>query len=126
MLIGDEEGTELGTDLGTRASVGFNLLLESLDAADADAIDDTHAVLIQTFLLQAAVGDGLLGGSDGILAIEIHLAGLLAVDAIFLGVEVLHLAGKLRLELLGIEMGNRCSTTHARHQVLPRLIDGVA
>ena len=124
--LGDEEGTKLGTQLLAGTSIGLNLFLKSLDTSDAHAIDDADTVLVNLFQIHATICNGLRGSSDGILAVEIHLASLLAVDAIVFGLEVLDLTSKLCLELFGIEMGDGCSTTDAIQKVFPRFLDGIA
>ena len=124
--LGDEEGTELGADFSTCAGIGANLLLEGLDAADANAEDHTHAVLIDGVEVHLAVGDGLLGSSNGILRVDVHLASLLAVDAVLLRVEAFDFTGELSLEFLCVEMGDGGCATLAGQQRFPSLLNRVS
>lgn len=116
----DEERIELRTVLLVLAVV-HHLFLECLDTADAHAIDNTDAVFVLGFQVHAAVCYSLHGSNDGQLRIAVHLAGFLAVN-ICVDVEPLHFAGELRLELRGIEKGNRSSAALTSHEVLPSLL----
>ena len=124
--LGDEEGSEFGADGVSGTLVAAQLLLKGLDAADADAIDDAHAVLVNRVEIHGAVLDGLLRSGDGVLAVEIHLAGFLAVDTVGFGVKVLHLASELGLEFFCVEMRNRTCAALAGYKVLPGLVNRVA
>ena len=124
--LGDEEGTELGTQCGTGLCPVAHLFLKGVHAANAYAIHHTDAVLVGSLQVDAAVLDALDGTSQRILAVEVHLAGFLAVDAEVGWLEILYLAGKLCLELRGIEMCNRAGTAHAVHQILPGFLDRIS
>ena len=122
--LGDEEGVELRTVLTMGSIVGY-LVLESLDTADTYAVDHTNAVFVFGLQVHGAVLNSLLGSNQGQLGIAVHLASLLAVQ-VCVDVKVLDLTGKLRLEVGGIEMGNRSCTALACQHVLPSLLGSIA
>ena len=93
----DEEWVELRAHLLAVDSVVANLLLEGLHTADADTHDDTDTVLVDSLEVHARVIDSLCGCCERVLAVGVHLAGLLAVY-IVCHLEVLHLTCEVGLE----------------------------
>ena len=94
-------------------SIVHHLVLESLDTAYTNAIDDTYAVLVNRIKIHLRIGHGLHGCYHTELCAAIHLAGIFAVDEV-VGLEALDLTRKLRAELRGIKKRNRSCATLAR------------
>ena len=65
--------------------------------ANAGTEYNTDSVQILILDIKTGVAYRLLGHGDGILGIQVHLAGFLAVD-VLVGIEVLHFACELGLE----------------------------
>lgn len=124
IILGMKKGVELGT-IGLVDTVVFHFVLEGLDAADAYAEDHTDAVLVFLVEVHGTILHGLLGSDESQLRVAIHLARLLAID-IVVDVEVLHLAGKLRLEIGGVKAGDGSCSALSCHHVLPGLFGRVA
>ena len=106
-------------------TVVFHLFLKCLNTSDTHTIDHANTVLVDGLKIHAAVVDGLLGGYHGQLCVAVHLTSLLAVQVV-VHIEVLHLAGKLGLEVGGIETCNSSSTTDARNKVFPCFLRRIA
>ena len=94
--LGDEEGVELRA-VFLVAGIVSGFFFEGVDTADTYAENHADAVLVDGFEVPAAVVDGFHGSHERILLVEVHLAGLLAVDEVS-GLEVLHFASELSLE----------------------------
>ena len=126
--IGDhlrnEERTELRTLIDVLAVIN-HLILEGLDAADADAVDYTYAVLVHSVKVEFAVLHSLHGSSHTQLGATVHLAYFLPVD-IVVRIEVFYLASELSLELGSVKQRNRSSATLSLQQVGPCLVNVVA
>ena len=122
--LGDEEGVVLGTLFGAVDGIVAGLFFEGVDAADTYAEDNADTVLVNGLEVHAAVLDSLHGGHEGILLVEVHLAGFLAVDIVG-HLEVLDFAGKLRLKLRCVKMGDGAGTAHTFLQVFPRFGGGL-
>ncbi len=120
----NEEGVEFGARVDMLAVV-HHLVLEGLDATDADTVDDADAGLVLLLEVEPRVLDTLDGADHGQLRVAVHLAHFLAIQVVS-DVEILHLTGKLRLEVCRIKMRNRRSTALSGHEVLPRLLRCVA
>ena len=110
-------------------SIVSGLFLEGVEATDtgSDNHADTVAVNLSGFgvFLEGSVLDGLTGGDQGILGIEVELAQFLAVKVVG-GVIVLNLAGKLRFKQRGVEMRYGAGAANAVLGVFPRSLDIVA
>ena len=119
--LGDKEWAELRAFVVV-LSIVHHLVLESLDTANADAIDDTHAVLVHCIEIHLRIGHGLHGCYHTELCAAIHLTGILAVNEV-VGLEALDLARKLCPELRRIKKCNRSCATLAGKDVLPCLIN---
>ena len=122
--LGDKEWAELRA-IVVVLSIVHHLVLESLDTTDADAINDTHTVLVYRIKIHLRIGHSLHSSSHTELRAAIHLARFLAVKIVG-SLEVFHLTSKLRSELGSIEQCNRSSTALAGQQVGPRLFSRVA
>ncbi len=104
--LGDEEGVVFGA-VGGIDGIIAGLFLESVEAADACGNDDADAVFVDCSFgcfVKTGILYGLTGSHKGILSVQVELAHFLAVEMLF-GVEVLYLAGKLRLEKTCVEVG---------------------
>ena len=120
-----KEGVELGTQRLACSGIRRHFLLVGFHAANANAEDNAHTVLVDCIQVKCTVLYSHGGSRESKLAIGVHLAGLLAIDEL-LGVEVFNLAGELRLELRGIEMCDRSCTAHSCKHILPRLSSSIA
>ena len=121
-----EERAETRTDgLGCLGIVG-DFLLEGMHTSDANAIDNTDTVLVNSLHVQLAVRKGFTCCCDSILAIEVHLASLLAVYACSLCIEILDFASELSLELRSVKMGDRAGTTYAFNEILPSFLGRIS
>ncbi len=123
--LGDEEGVVFGAHFGAVHGIVAGFFLKGVYAADAHAEHHADAVFVDGFEVHAAVLDGFHGGYEGVLLVEVHFAGLLAVYVVG-RLKAFHLAGKLCLELGGIEMGDGAGTADAFLKVFPRFEGGVA
>ena len=74
------------------------LVLECLDASNADTVDHAHAVFVDSLQIHARVLDSLNGTDHGQLRAAVHLTSLLAVDVV-IDIEVLDFTSELRLEI---------------------------
>ena len=108
----------VGNHLGNEEGVVFRALvlvegivsgffLKGVEAADTGCDNYTHAVFVnvRAFGLETGVLDCLTGRHEGILGVEVELTELAAVK-VFVGIEALHLACELGLELGGVEVSD--------------------
>ena len=123
--LGDEERIEARASFLARQRIVAGFFFECTDASDAGAEDDADTVQIFFLYVKTGIAHGLFGYRNGILRVQVHLAGFLAVDVLGC-IEVLHLACKLCLEKGSIEMSNRSSPANPVDQILPKLGDCVA
>ena len=124
--LGDEEGSEFRSYCASGPCPVAYFVLEGVHASYAYTVHHSDAILVCLVQVDAAVLYALDGSCHGILAVEIHLASFLAVYAGISGVESFYLAGKLRLEVRGIEMRDRRSTANPIHHGLPCVLGGIA
>ena len=96
-----------------------------MDAANTYPKNHTDAVQVFCFKIQARVGNGFVSHSHGILGIQVHLAGFLAVDELR-RIEVLYLTRELCLEFGRIKMSNRPCPAYSVDQVFPEFGNGIA
>ena len=110
--LGDEEGVVFGAvSLVYCIIAGF--LLKCVKTADTGCNNHAHAVAVEIgCLFKLAVGNSLTSCHKSILRIQVELAQFLAVDMLC-GVEILHFAGKLCLELRGVKMSDGSGTALA-------------
>ena len=95
--MGPWKRIELGTcGLAVQGIVAC-FFFERADTANAGTEYNTDSVQILILDIKTGVAYRLLGHGDGILGIQVHLAGFLAVD-VLVGIEVLHFACELGLE----------------------------
>ena len=94
--LGDEERIELRTVFFMEGIVTC-FFFKCTDSTNTGAEDDTDLVQILIFDIKTGIFYRLLGYTNGILGIQVHLACLFAVD-ILIGIKVFHLACELGLE----------------------------
>ena len=71
-----------------------------------------------TFGFKTCVFDGLTGSNDCILRVEVELTLLFAVE-VLVGIEILHFASKLSLELGCVKVGNRTGAAFSVLGIVP-------
>ena len=101
----NEVGAVAGTELLASACIVAHFLLKAVDTADAHTQHYADTILVGLLKVETGVLDCLSGCHHGILGVEVHLVGLLAVD-ILLGIEVFYFTCEVSLKLLGIEVGD--------------------
>ena len=115
--LGDEEGIEARACFGV---VATDFLLEGAETTDTRGDDDPDTVLVHLLYIELGVSDRLFGRYHSELGIAVEATCLLAINVLG-DIEVLYLAGKLRLELRGVEEGDRTRSALASDDGFPRL-----
>ena len=113
----NEKGIELGSPLLVQEIFTY-LVFKCLDATDTGRKNHSDAIQVLLLQVEAGIAHRILGCLDGQLRIAVILPYLLAVEMIS-RVEILHLAGELRLEKGCIEMSNRPGAALTCEGVLP-------
>ena len=114
----DEERIELGTVFFMEGIVTC-FFFKCTDSTNTGTKDDADFVQILIFDIKTGIFYRLLGYTDGILSVQVHLASLFAVD-ILIGIKVLHFACELGLEKRCVEMSNRPRSTNPIHEIFPK------
>ena len=89
-----------------------------METADAGGENHADTVLVEVLVVEVGIVDGLAGSHEGIHGVEVERAGLLAVEMLR-RIEILELAGKLGLELRGVEMGDGAGAADSVNSVIP-------
>ncbi|MOA12835.1 hypothetical protein D3C78_1328580 [compost metagenome] len=118
----DEEWIE------TWSSIAFSkrryFVKESFQTANSGAPNNSDTIGVKFFKVYSRVYNSLVSCSHSVLNKRIYLTGFLFVHKVF-RVEILYLAGELRLEFFGIELCDHGCATHAIDQTIPVIWNGI-
>ncbi len=99
-------------------SIISRFFLKCVKAAYAGCEYHAYAVFVKVFVVESCIFDCLVGRHQSVHGIQVERPRLLAVEMLF-GLEVFHLACKLRLEQACVEMRNRACSADAFFGVAP-------
>ena len=121
---GDEEGA-VARSVGFVLSIFAGFFLKRVKATDARGKDHAHLIVLDALIVQVRVENGLLGGCQCVLCVQIgaahffHLGAVVRIEHRHSVVEILDLARELCLEQRCVEVGDGAGTTLAIESGLP-------
>jgi len=121
--LGDEERIETGCTIAIGKTNYF--LFEGIDAANTSSPNHSDAVEVFLFRFYTGIGNGLLGGNQGKLGKQVVFTGIFLFEVV-VGVVILDLAGKRRLELGRVKACNRTGTAYPADHGFPGFWHGLA
>src|SRR5690242_20386090 len=100
--------------------VAFHFCIEGLNASDTRSPNNTRAVFVQLFKVEACILNCFISRGKGKMRKAVKLTHFLFIQKVG-RIEAFHLTGKTRFKLRRIKLRDKCSSAFAGNQSSPKV-----